>query len=99
MRSALLSAARLGEYLVRRYTGEHRPDGEPRWTGGDLLVESIYRFKGQSAAGIVLSELDFAELSQKERRKLFVGFTRAHLAVEMVLSQSAEQCLARAFQV
>jgi hypothetical protein len=62
------------------------PDGTPCWTAGELLVDSIYRFKGQSASGVVLSELDFDALTDIERRKLFVGLTRAHLAVELVLS-------------
>lgn len=44
----------------------------------------------------MLSELDFDALTDIERRKLFVGLTRAHLAVELVLSPRAEACLARA---
>ena len=59
-------------------------------------MESVYRYKGQSAPAVVLSEVDFAELTTTERRKLFVGLTRARMAVEIVLSPQAERCLADA---
>lgn len=94
-KSAILNAERIGNFATRRFTGQYSVDGEPCWSSGDLLVESVYRFKGQSASGVVLTELDFEELTDIERRKLFVGLTRAHLAVEMVLSIRAEACLAR----
>jgi superfamily I DNA and RNA helicase len=58
-----------------------------------LLVESIYRYKGQSAPAVV-SEVNFAELSPLERRKIFVGMTRGQMAVEIVLSTQAERCFA-----
>ena len=85
-----------GQSAVFRYSAG--TDGEPHWTNGDLLVESVYRFKGQSAAAVILTEFDFPELNDQARRKLFVGMTRAHLAVELVLSKSAEKCLVNAFE-
>lgn len=94
-KSVLLNCDRIGDFTVRRFAGSYTADGVPCWTEGDLLVDSIYRFKGQSAAGVVLSEVDFAEINDAERRKLFVGMTRARLAVEVVLSRQAEACLAR----
>lgn len=92
-KSALLNVDSIDGFSTRRFTGNFSRDGEPLWTNGDLLVESVYRFKGQSAAGVVLTELDFSKLDDSTRHKLFVGITRAHLAVEMVLSKSAEECL------
>lgn len=65
-------------------------NAEPEWTEGDPLVESVYRFNGQSAPAIVLSEVDFVELSHLERRKLFVGMTRAQMAIGVVMSRGAE---------
>ncbi len=95
-RSALLKEDRIGDFRTRRYTGSHTAEGEPVWSDGSLLVESVYRFKGQSAAAVVLSEMDFDELDEATRRKLFVGMTRAYLRVEVVLSRRAEACIARA---
>jgi len=57
-------------------------------------VESVYRFKGQSAPAVVITEMDFAELDEAARRRLFVALTRAQMAVELVLSERAERCLA-----
>lgn len=93
-RSALLRRATIGAYATRRFTGEYERNGEPRWSDGDLLIESVYRFKGQSAPAVVLTEFDFGELDDAARRKLFVALTRAQMAAEMVLSVRAERCLA-----
>lgn len=93
-KSVLLNINQIGKFTTRRFTGNYSADGVALWVDGDLLVESVYRFKGQSAAGVVLSEVDFSELSDTERRKLFVGMTRAELAVEIVLSKAAEACFA-----
>lgn len=79
---------------IGRFTGAFTRNGDPVWSAGDLLVESIYRFKGQSAPAVILSEVDFTELTYQERRKLFVGMTRAQLNLQIVLSSQAEACFA-----
>jgi hypothetical protein len=93
-RSVLLNSDEIGRFRPRRFTGEYTRDGNPVWTPGDLLVESVYRFKGQSMPAVVLSELDFATLDERERRKLFVGLTRAQLMASIVLTPRAEACIA-----
>lgn len=95
-KSALLNRVGIGPYLTRRFTGEYDRNGEPRWSKGDLLIESVYRYKGQSAPAVVVTEFDFAELDDGARRRLFVALTRAQMAIELVLSSSAERCLAAA---
>ena len=93
-KSALLGAAQIGPWDTRRWTGEYDRNGEPRWTAGEILIESVYRYKGQSAPAIVVAEFDFATLDERARRKLFVALTRAQMAASLVLSTSAERCLA-----
>lgn len=93
-KSALLNRVSIGPWLTRRFTGEYDRNGEPRWSQGELLVESVYRYKGQSAPAVVVAEFDFAELDEAARRRLFVALTRAQMAVELVLSGRAERCLA-----
>jgi superfamily I DNA and RNA helicase len=56
----------------------------------------LYRFKGQSMPAVVLCDVDFETLTPKDRRKLFVGLTRAQLRVEVVLSARAAQALQEA---
>ena len=68
-------------------------DGNWTWTEGNLKVETVNRFKGQSAPVVVFCEIDFEELNQSTKRKLFVGMTRGQLRVELVLSQRAEKLL------
>lgn len=97
-RSLLLNRAGIGGHRTRRFTGEYDANGEQRWSDGELLVESVYRYKGQSAPAVVVTEFDFEELDDKVRRKLFVALTRAQMAIEMVLSPAAERCLAATFR-
>ena len=93
-KSALLNAEYIGPHKTRCFTGAFSTNSDPIWTEGELLVESVFRFKGQSAPAVVLSEVDFVDLSPSERRKLFVGLTRAQMAVEIVVSPSAEAVFA-----
>jgi hypothetical protein len=46
-----------------------------------------------------MTEIDFTELTDLERRKLFVGMTRAHMRVEMVISKQAEACFSKLLAV
>jgi hypothetical protein len=48
---------------------------------------------------VVIAEFDFVELDEATRRRLFVALTRAQMAVELVLSASAERCLVEALGV
>lgn len=92
-KSIVLAAERIGAHATSCFTGRYGSNGDPVWSAGDLLVESIYRYKGRSTPAVVLTEIDFAELSEVERRKLFVGFTRAQMGMEVVLSTRSEACL------
>ena len=93
-KSKLLNADRIGRFTTRRFTGAYTRNGDPVWSEGELMIESIYRFKGQSAPAVILSEVDFTELTLQARRKLFVGMTRAQLNLQIVLSSQAEACFA-----
>ena len=46
------------------------------------------------AAPVVLCEIDFEVLTKLERKKLFVGMSRAQLRLECIVSECAEQALA-----
>ena len=91
--SALTRLTRIGPWTTRQFTGNFDRNGEPLWTDGELMVESVYRYKGQSAPAVVLAEVGFDVLTPQEKKKLFVGLTRAQMAVEMVLTAAAEQTL------
>jgi len=67
--------------------------GQPIYSPGDMLMESVYRFKGQSAPAVVFAEIDFESLDEKEIRKIFVGATRATLKLVLVISERAAEVL------
>jgi superfamily I DNA and RNA helicase len=67
--------------------------GEAIWTEGELLIDSIFRFKGQCADAVILTEIDFDEYSENVKRRLFVGLTRARLMVSLVVSERVGQFL------
>jgi hypothetical protein len=92
-RSQLQGLDMLGAWTLRRFTGAFDAGGAPVWTEGDLLVESVRRFKGQAAAAVVLTECDFAALDAMNRRLLFVGLTRARVHLEWVVSTNTERLI------
>ena len=85
----------LGSWVLRRFNGAYDDAGRPVWTNGDLTVETIRRFKGQASPALVITEVDFDDLTPDKRALLFVALTRAQLHVELVVSQQAELALAR----
>lgn len=91
--SGILGRETIAGLRTRRFSGRYDAAGNPLWSDGELLVETLYRFKGQSAPAVVLCEIDFADVSDVERRKLFVGMTRAQVRLECVLSERAARGL------
>ena len=92
-KSRLLHFDVLGRTRLRRFSGDYDLLGAPVYTTGELLAESVYRFKGQSAPAVILAEVDFEQLDEREVRKLFVGATRAMMKLVVVLSERAANCL------
>jgi superfamily I DNA/RNA helicase len=67
--------------------------GTPLYSDGDLLLETVHRFKGQAAPCVILTEVDFEALDELVERRLFVGATRASMKLILVLSERADNCL------
>jgi hypothetical protein len=76
----------LGPHRLRAFTGRYDLLGEPEHSHGELVIDSVYRFKGQSAPCIVFTEIDFDAIDELTMRKLFVGATRATMKLIMVAS-------------
>lgn len=85
---------RLGPHRLRAFTGRYDLLGEPEHSQGELLIDSVYRFKGQSAPCIIFTEIDFETLDEPTMRKLFVGATRATMKLILVASERAVAHLA-----
>jgi hypothetical protein len=69
------------------------PTGDPEFSGGAFLLETVYRFKGQSRPCVILTEIDFDQWDECVGRKLFVGKARASLCLFPVLSERAATLL------
>ncbi len=94
--SALAPLDHLGPHRLKSFTGNYDLFGNPEYREGDVLLDSIYRFKGQSAPCVILTEIDFDALDARAARKLFVGATRATMKLMLVASQRAAAQLAAA---
>ncbi len=93
--SKLLGLDALGPHALRRFDGTYDLFGNPVYTDGEVLAETIYRFKGQSAPCVIFTEIDFETFDEKAVRKLFVGATRATTKLMLVMSERAARiCLA-----
>lgn len=92
-RSQLLKTDAIAGLPLRRFTGFDR-HGNAQYTGGQLLADTVHRFKGQAAPVVVIAEMDFDSVSDLMRRRLFVGSTRAQWRLEFVMSPRAEKALA-----
>jgi hypothetical protein len=97
-RSVVQGIDRLGSWTLRRFTGNYDEGGGAIWTEGQLLIDSVRRFKGQAAGAIVLTECDLAQLDPISRRLLFVGLTRARMHLEWVISGATALMLMQALQ-
>jgi len=91
--SALTPYNRLGDYSLRAFTGKYDLLGSPIMSDGEIVIDSVYRMKGQSAPCVVLTEVDFDVLDDAALRKLFVGATRASMKLVMVVSEKAAALL------
>ena len=87
--SRLSGFTQIGGYTLRTFTGDYDAAGRPMYGEGEVLSESVFRFKGQSAPAVVFAEVDFEALDEKAIRRLFVGATRATMKLVLVLSERA----------
>ncbi|MEW9585638.1 ATP-binding domain-containing protein [Paraburkholderia sp. DGU8] len=91
--SAMTAHDNLGPHRLRSFTGKYDLFGNPEYREGDVLLESIYRFKGQAAPCVIFTEVDFDAFDERIARKLFVGATRATMKLIVVASQRAARHL------
>lgn len=82
----------LAGMTVRRQAG-YTAQGDAVWTEGELLVDTVFRFKGQAADAVVITEVDFEAFTSSVRRRLFVGLTRARLKAVLVVSEQAGKAI------
>ena len=92
-KSALTAYDKLGPFELISFTGNYDLIGTPIFSEGDILIESVYRFKGQASPCVIFTEIDFEELDEIAIRKLFVGATRATMKLILVISENSANSL------
>lgn len=91
--SALQSVETIGGQRLSTFTNHYSPDGQQIWTEGDLLLESIYRFKGSQKPFVFLVDVDADAIDQGMIRRLYCGMTRATVGVELFMTPRFETAL------
>jgi UvrD-like helicase family protein len=85
-RSALGGPQRVGNYRLRRFTGEYDLLGNQITTAGQITFDSITRFKGQESPAVILVDVDPDPKDQdRADRLLFAGMSRATVRLELVV--------------
>ena len=64
-------------------------NGQLTWSDGRLFLDTLFRFKGQCADAVVLTEIDFEQWDENIKKRLFVGLSRARLMASLVVTERA----------
>jgi hypothetical protein len=102
--SKILKAGSLGPWTLRKATEQRDADGEEIYSRGELLCETVHRFKGQAVGAVVLAEIEIADLANVNRQthattdnqwhRLYVGLTRTQAHVGLVMSELSAKSIA-----
>ena len=79
-----------GGERLRRYTGEIDDERRPVYTEGALHAETIYRFKGQQAPAIIVTDVVLsgdADKAAREEALLWCALTRATVTCELLVHE------------
>ncbi|NIW86169.1 MAG: ATP-binding domain-containing protein [Gammaproteobacteria bacterium] len=87
--SAFSEVNGLGDVRLRRFTGEYDAGGNQLMTDGRLVFDSVYRFKGQEAPAVVLTDIDpEPQRLEQALRVLYCGMTRATVRLDLLVNTS-----------
>lgn len=85
--SVLTPFTQIGQHTLRSpIQGKYDEFGNPEYAEGEITTDSVHRFKGQAAPCVVLTEIDFAQMDENSKIRIFVGATRATMKLIMVVS-------------
>ncbi len=77
----------LGNLKLKSPTGAYDLLGNALYSEGELIIDSVHRFKGRAAPCVILTEMDFEALTDETIRRIFVGATRATMKLVCVVSE------------
>ena len=85
-RATFAREKRIGAFTLSRPTGEYDLLGNQVFESGQLRFDTVYRFKGQQAPAIILTDVDPNQDRLEHFERLsFTAMTRATVRLELVL--------------
>jgi hypothetical protein len=84
--TAFRGRERAGNYTLSRFTETYDLFGNQVWGKGQILFDTVRRFKGQQEAAVILTDVDpgVSHSLEDDLRVLFCGMTRATVRLEIV---------------
>lgn len=92
-KSWLMKQRQIGSWKIKRFSGEYSEEGDQLYTDGELLVDTVYRFKGRQKPIVFFTEIDFAVWTGRIEKLLYVGCTRAEISCSLFITEQAEQAI------
>jgi len=88
--STLGACDKVGSIPLRRFTGEYDAEHQQVYTDGQLLFDTVFRFKGQQAPAVILMDIDErVAASERWRQVLYCGMTRAMVRLEVLVQEGS----------
>ena len=86
--TALASVSQIGKHKIRKFSGKYDANNYQIYTDGELMFDTIFRFKGQQAPAVILVDLD-ESIKQDEWATgiLYCAMTRATVRLELVVQK------------
>ncbi|NEV65089.1 NERD domain-containing protein/DEAD/DEAH box helicase [Thiorhodococcus minor] len=83
--TALKDVQRVGNRSLARFTGDYDLFGNQIYSQGQVLFDTVRRFKGQQAPAVILTDISpRTDRLAQELQVLFCGMTRATVRLELV---------------
>lgn len=97
-RATFAHEKRVGNFTLSRPTGAYDLLGNQLFENGQLRFDTVYRFKGQQAPAIILTDVDpNQDRLDHAQRLLFTAMTRATVRLELIIregNRAAERLMA-----
>jgi hypothetical protein len=84
----VLERDEIGGLKVRKFTGAYE-GAEQVFTDGELVVETIRRFKGQQSSALVVTDVDPSPEHETDMRVLYCALTRATVSLEIMVDNAS----------
>lgn len=88
-KSEILKGGTIGPYTIRRPTDAFDDNNNRIFTEGEIFADTLQRFKGLHKPAIIVTEIDFNELGQREKALLYLALTRCSMRIYLVPSNAA----------